>query len=326
LAGSFPFIVFNIVTLGEPFRGHHHPLTQVFAGIPLKMGILLSTLNGTAVYGLTQGHAIESHGVGGWLSILDATQTLLPYFVVAGAVILIVVAGPARFPRLRSARFILLVTFFIQLAILLTLEATGTHHVIMVYPFVQVLVAYTLCAVVYAARSWDLWSRRIGKSLIVTLGILLMATNVSVDFKYIETFATEGGHGNWTDSIYDLAAFAEGNPDRQFVMMDWGMFTQLLTLSRGSIKMEEPGWMMADPAHSDEKAEGLALAASDPRTIFVFHAEPAEIFREPRNAFNRMLIRHHLLPKPLMTFREHGGKPIYELIICEPEPLAADTK
>jgi len=326
--GCWPLLLYNAVTLtrGGSFAAGLSLRMDVLGSIQNKTHVLLSTLNGTAAFSFVNGDvpgALFSTGdtiAGGGLSsrlvsAMDTLRTLMPEVLLGCLAVTGCLLLTRRVEKARPLAFLLAVSLAIQLQIYATPLATGSHHAMTLYPFPQIVVAFVCSTLV--GRMWSSPGRRkklrrsVSYAVIGAL-VVLIASNVIVDAKYLRSFSREGGHGWWSNAIYDLAEFAQENPRYCYVLMDWGFETQMLLLSRGTIEHEQVFWSLLETGRQVESADWLYRRwMANPASAFVFHAPKYTMFAQPKRVFDAMLERYGLKEELLKVFRQRNGDPVY---------------
>ena len=324
--GCWPLLLYNAVTRGGSFAGQLSLPMNVLGSIQNKTHVLLSTLDGTAVFSYVNGDVpgalfptadtIAGGGLSSKLvSAVDTPRTLMPEILLGCMAALGCLLFAYRIENAQTSTFLLLVALIIQLQIYITPHATGPHHVMMLYPFPQIVVAFVCSTLV--GRMWSSPARckklrRTVSYAAIGALVVLVASNVIVDAKYLRSFSREGGHGIWSNAIYDLADFAQENPRYCYVLMDWGFNTQMLLLSHGTIDKEEVFWSLLETGRQVELADWLYRRwMANPASAFVFHAPKYTQFDQPKRVFDAMLERYGLKEELLKVFRQRNGDPVY---------------
>jgi 4-amino-4-deoxy-L-arabinose transferase-like glycosyltransferase len=329
LLGSWPLFVYNLVTKGNTFKGQMDPPTNFFKVLPAKINLLDLTLNGNALYYIINaGEPIGSFNqlssmsgrnwfVASLLSLIDFRGTLLlPVLLGAGLVYgcLMFIKGSAG---RRAASFFVILFLVIFAQIIYTFRATGSHHVMMLYPFHQIIIASGFGLLIFGGVESRRPALRIGRRILRYLSglilVLLVLSNIVVCLKYLDSISRFGGKGVWSDAIYDLHAYTAQHKDQNYVLMDWGFNTQMLLLARGDIKKQEIFWQLNDPDREQASIEYLRQKALANGTVFVFHAPQRTVFYQPTKVFDEMLAKYDLATSTSTVFNQRDGEPVYIL-------------
>jgi len=310
LLGCWPLLVYNIVTKGETFRGRLI-LPEVFWQTVLyRTGLLIEVLNGTAVYRYVNGQ-LPVH----WSKslLLDSSATLTPLLLVLVVVVLVGTGMRRSYPD--AVWFFVVLACGIQLQIYLTFRPIGWHHIMMLYPFPQIVLAYVIHQFL-VAESGRVFCR-LGRTrhLIAVLGLgMLVLSNLVMNARFVKTFICERGKHIWSDAIYDLANYCIANNRMTYLLMDWGANNQLLFLSKGAVEKEEIFWELLDPlTDEDVLVEKLYERAKKPNSVFVFREQPYVVHARPARIFSRMLEKHHLIASTIQVFFQRDRRPLFRL-------------
>ena len=207
--------------------------------------------------------------------------------------------------------FFALLSILIVAEIYMTRLPVGWHHFMMLWPFHYIALCVFL---LQSATRLATRSSIVTRNLPVVVLICMIASNLIVDAIYLRSFSKEGGRGFFSDAIYQLAEHALENTDQRFLLMDWGFSTQLLLLSRGSIKKEELFWELRSAGNEEQKLSDLRKRAIQPNNLFLFHSSPYTVFEKPRELFERMLGRYKLRSETVKVFFHRRGDPAFLLL------------
>lgn len=324
--GCWPLLLYNAVTGGGSLAGQLSLPMDVSGNIQNKTRVLLSTLDGTDVFWRVNGHgpaaliptADTSAGdslLSKAVSAMDTPRTVMPEVLLGCLAAFGWLLLTRRVDKARPLALLLVVSLMIQLQIYATPLANGSYHAMMLYPFPQILVAFAYSALVGRLWSSPGWTKRLRRTVsYAAIGalVVLIASNTIVDVKYLSSFSREGGHGVWSDAIYDLAEFAQENPRYSYVFMDWGFNTQMLLLSPQTVRRDEVFWFLLGTGGQDESADWLYRRwMGSPASAFVFHAPRYTQFERPKQVFDTMVERYGLKAEVLKVFRQRNGDPVY---------------
>jgi len=324
LLGCWPLLVYNIATKGKTLEGHLRMPANFVSFFQQKTDVLARTLNGSAVYNFVNGEWINPI-FPSFLSVADFRGTLMPWVLLGAFIVAVLVLVRKSAPGQKVLASLMVLGCGILAQIYATYDATGSHHVMMLYPFPQIVLAHMVSILIFERRFIDKdiqLLKRIGRYATIGVIVILIASNVIVDVKYLKSFAQEGGKGIWSSAIYDLVKYAVQHKNQTYLLMDWGFNTQLLLLSRGSINKEEifwsllgtHDWRLADGQREDELIDDLYHQWTwNPSNIFVFHAERYTQFKKPRRIFDKMVERYNLKAEIVKVFLQGDGSPVYLL-------------
>jgi hypothetical protein len=201
------------------------------------------------------------------------------------------------------------------------LNAGSAHHIMIAYPFPQIIIAWLIIHVLEWLRAR--FRPEIARPMAVLACVVFLAppilADLCMDFLYVKSFVKIGGRGVWSDAIYDLAAFAKTHADRKFVLLEWGLENQLLLLSEGTIKREEIFWSLV----GDRYQARLSELVRDPSNIYVSFAPQHRTLPEVAR-FEETIKSLGLEGKVYKTFYQRDGQPVYVLYeVTKPNALSS---
>jgi 4-amino-4-deoxy-L-arabinose transferase-like glycosyltransferase len=332
--GCWPLLLFNLAKKGATFREQIATSTPLSNAIAYKTQVLKETLNGTAAYHFINNGAepgyFRSAGAAGFkgnsfssvtLGLIDFQETLLPPALLVAAIVIVLLLMFSTNRGRRAISFVIILALVIFAGIIATPRATGSHHILMLYPFPQIIVAYAASGL----WSWKFTARN--PSTRLTAGVVLAAllfsllvSNLVLDAKYLQSFRAIGGKGIWSAAVFQLAEFGQANRKNKLLLMDWGFENQLQLLSRGSLNREEFFWTLLDQKREKALVDLLyQKAGKDNDTIFVFHTSPYAQFTEPRRIFDRMLAKYALSSQTVKVFYQNDGEAVFQLEQISPD-------
>jgi 4-amino-4-deoxy-L-arabinose transferase-like glycosyltransferase len=325
--GALPLIAFNLSHNFATFRGHSLAAGHWKEYLVQRWSVFWGTLDGSMVYylmnlssipaaagpGGSQPSGIADRVTEGLAWLLPIRSTFLPLLLASASVVALLAAR--RLHRGHWLTFCSLQILVTAGFILVTEEASGPHHTIMLYPFVQLVIALVFSEVHGAAGALSPPGRAVARTAAVLCLAATLVSQTVIAARYLSSFRINGGAGAWSDAIYDLAAYTRGNPDMRFVLMDWGFGTQLLLLAGGRIVQEE-AFTEFNGVPEPERLRRLQRYLTDPRAMFVFHAPGFETypllewFRQDSQGTIRLT----------RTFAQRNGQPIYLVYRRSPKP------
>jgi hypothetical protein len=146
------------------------------------------------------------------------------------------------------------------------------------------------------------------------LVLALWGRELSVDVAYHRSLARSGGLGDHSDAVYHLEYWLEIHGKRQPLALDWGISAPVFLLSRGEIAPEEIfGY---ENLKSGDAALRVRIAPylQDARRVYLFHSPEATVFRGRRETLERMAESAGKSVRPVATFTERSGRPVFEVV------------
>ena len=300
--GALPLLAYNLrfplATFGNNPILTAEPLLRQLAN---RLTLMADTLSGAAVYDFVNGQPLARPlpcpGLPPWLAgfvcgpfPLDGAW--LPPVTILVLIAVIVVAS------LRNGfatRFLAVLTVGVGLIMLPVAQATGAHHVAMLLPFPQMLLAVV---VVEAWRRRSRWRLPLVAAL---FGVL--ATGFAVSTRTLVSFGGLCGRGVWSPATYALADFAAAHPRDRLVLADWGFASQLHTLAPHAT-LEDWSWALRD----DRATPADVAPVVDRRTFLLLHAHATTIFGPARGRALAHVRAAGLRAKPVEVARDRDGR------------------
>ncbi|HYZ76628.1 MAG TPA: glycosyltransferase family 39 protein [Gaiellaceae bacterium] len=302
--GCLPFLAYNASwpprTIEPALEGTLHvsggnPSGGPFTQLGLRVQQLVRLLDGETLSELLTG------GHGG--------APVLPALALAAAAgIALAFAVPSLRARVRPAMFVVLSGFLVLVASGLTPGGSYPHHVLLAYPAPHL----ALAAVVVEGA--ELVHRRV--RLAATLaGAAALTASVAVSFTTTTAILSRlrhtGGTGNFSDGIYNLERYlVRHDRDRRLVIVDWGIFQNIVALSDGDLRATEV-W---DPLNSNGRVRGKVLEQlDDPAARYVLHAPGATNFPRARSRFFAALRKDGRRARLVHTVTTRLRAPLFEI-------------
>ena len=272
---------------------------------------LLATLSGVAVANfIFRNSAGIIRFASYWLIIVDGFFALACLFLPMSN-------APARENR-KNGLFCLLVGFLIFVQIVITPQAGGPHHYLMIFP-------WPFLAFVFLARS--LYDHFRAKKLfqVVALPLVAAATciffvNIHNTMSYLSHFRSNPHYSSaWSPAIYSLSRYVNehGFQAKSIVCVDWGLRLQLHALAPKKLRrrMRDPWSTFLVFPHKDKEEQTAALNRIFPEgtSLAVTFAASKEAFPETRRNFLDAITAHPELKSQLVKEFWFGGEKIYEL-------------
>jgi 4-amino-4-deoxy-L-arabinose transferase-like glycosyltransferase len=281
--GASVLLVYTILTRGGPFRGLLHLVSEKTA-FGVSNANLLSNLvwRMKSLFGLLSGYEILDFYTSTFSGYhYPYSRGLFPTTALPWLVGLAVLIGSIQAVLrvrwgldLRKALFLFLLSALVVGASIITPTNLMYHHLLVAYSFLPLLVAHFVMTIPDIVGTWRLGEQqsRLSKSVGWIVGavvvLIVLATEFGVVTNYYRVLRETGGIGMWSDAIYELADYLEGD-DRTVACMDWGINLNLLALSEGELRTLEPWQEFLYVCDYSPEMEALIL---HPNQVYVFHA------------------------------------------------------
>jgi hypothetical protein len=303
VVGCLPLIVYNLSwpprTLQPALKGTLHQAGGNAAGGPIdqlhgRFSQLVKLLDGRNVADLFW----AGHGA----------FPLVPLLVLVAALwVVLRYARPASRAATRGPMFLLLCGLVILVASAVTPGGSYPHHVLLVYPFPQLVVAAAACDAVGLVRGGG---RGVVAATAAAAAVAAaLALDVAATTHTLSVLDRTGGQGTFSDGIYRLERDLSKHPSQRTLVLDWGIYQNVMGLSQGRLHAEE----LWQPLN-DERPRGSALAKlAQPGVRYVLHAPAATQFQRPRDRFFATAGAAGLRPRLEEAITDRRGHPLYEV-------------
>lgn len=288
-----------------------HPTRAPITNLQLKWQGLLATLSGAAVaYFIFENSAGIIRFTPYWLIILDG-------FFALACLCLPMSNAPARENR-KNGLFCLLVGFLIFVQIVITPQAGGPHHYLMIFP-------WPFLAFAFLARSLYDHFRTKKLSRVVALPLVAAATciffvNIHNTMSYLSHFRSNSHYtAQWSPEIYSLSHYVneDGFEAKSIICVDWGLYLQLYALAPKKLRrwMHDYWPTFETLSQKDKEGQTAALNSVFPegKSLAVTFAASKETFPDTRRNFLTSVTAHPELKSQLVKEFWFGGEKIYEL-------------
>ncbi len=226
--------------------------------------------------------------------------------------------------RAEAMRFFAVLAGIITLIVLGAFTVTGlwsTHQFIML-PLPQMVVA---CAAVWLAEwvtrrlSDRVTAPALQKKLIVALPFLLVGLLLALPFsrdlwvseRHHETLATTGGSGRFSDAVYKLADWLDGNHIGQPIALDWGIEKQVRVLTADRVRPLEIFGYAPEP--DEAFREQVKLLIQDPSRRYIVLWDRFAVYNR-RAAFTEIANQAGKQVVEVFIAHEKSGLPVYVVL------------
>ncbi len=324
LLGAAPLLSYNLLSPAGSFEGQRIAAVPTPAALGTRVAAIRGALDGTEALGMFTGLYRGEIGkddpdVLARRLLPTSTLTWHGWLVAVAAAVIGLRRKGSR--RRRQQLFVLMVSFLIVVMVAVTSQATGLHHVLMLYPLPQLLIASVLADIAGCEGPKGLPSagRWMASAILI---VAFIGPQLGMSVRYLWSFARGGGRGYWSDAIYQLADFALRNPERQLNLMEWGFQNQLRVLVGSRIRTEELSSVLE--AIPDEAGRESALRSRLllDGSYYVFHHPP---FEHPQalDLFGRVVRETGVVARVVQVFSQRDGEPAYVVYEVVPPEVQA---
>jgi hypothetical protein len=288
------------------------PPTRAYTTIlQMKWHALVDTLSGQAVARFIFGDArgIISY-VPFWLIVAGGFLALASLFLPMSN-------AEARENR-KNGLFCFLIGFLIFVQIVITPQAGGPHHYLMIFP-------WPFLAFAFLARSLYDHFRTKKLSQVVALPLVAAATciffvNIHNTMSYLSHFRSNPHYTSmWSPEIYSLSHYVNehGFQAKSIICVDWGLHTQFHALAPKELRQRTHDYWPIFQTHSQKDKESQTAALNyifpEGKSLAVTFALSKERFPDTRRNFLAALAARPELKSRLVKEFWFGGEKIYEV-------------
>lgn len=188
-------------------------------------------------------------------------------------------------------------------------QATNPMHLLILYPIVYILIFDTITVLIKDKIA----------QLVVTM--FLVFSNVFTTTQYFSVLLQEKGVGEWSEKMYDLAAWVDENKGSQNIAyLDWGIKHNITFISEG--KHYGNDYFGYTPTLTEYPAS-WSVFLEDPSGYYIFtHGEEHKVFRGRVTLLREYLAPHNLMLREVHSIQEND-EDLY--IVYEIVPIPNDS-
>ncbi|HEY3787463.1 MAG TPA: hypothetical protein VGL71_01355, partial [Urbifossiella sp.] len=309
--GAAPLLVYNVHENFETFRGNAKMAPEE---IWQKTLHLHHTLDGSGLFG----YIVREENDGPPRPPQNALENTSAFIrKIAGVrrqgwlpelLVLALLCVPFWISRWKVVGFALITGTVAWLLMAATKDAGGSvHHVVLLWPVPQFLVAFCLGTAI--AKRASVW-----RWVAVSLVALVCFQNALVINQYLYNFARYGPGMSWTDAIFPLKdALVRLHPEH-VNLMDWGMEFNTLALTQGELELRwasEPGDREV-PNENDQRLIGIFLESA-PQSVWVRHVDPIELTTGSSGRFEKRAAERGYRKDQLEIIHDRNGRDVFEV-------------
>jgi 4-amino-4-deoxy-L-arabinose transferase-like glycosyltransferase len=264
------------------------------------------TLNGNGAYGFMTDTHLQFHSL----------FLLIGSFIVLIAFLIHFFNKTEEFNKWIKFFIVLLLTIVFQ--IYATDMATGTHHMMMIYPFPHIIVSFFMSKIIEDFRG-NRMKLLIASGVYSSLAVIIIS-NLYVNYRYIDAFKHDKVSVMWSNAIYTLVDYVKENKEKTYVSVDWGLHNQLLTLTNGTVPLKEFVWTFKDLNLKEENKRQDSWLIDEcvckPNHVFLFHTDEFSSFLNAKKNFFHFLIKKNIRANLFLKLGNRE-KYFYELYVVD---------
>ncbi|PWT99621.1 MAG: hypothetical protein C5B51_26780 [Terriglobia bacterium] len=184
----------------------------------------------------------------------------------------LLLATLARGAALRAILFALITMTTAWFEMALTAGAGGgVHHIVLLWPLPQVIVAISFAAVCDRLG-------RAARPVLACVSVLVILSGLAVLNQQYAQLVRNGGAIAWTDAVFPLTESLESSGARSVFCLDWGFLDAVRVLSSGVLPVRVGSEQLSKPEWAAEDRSALKEMISNPENIFVAHTREFEYY------------------------------------------------
>ncbi len=180
----------------------------------------------------------------------------------------------------------------------------GSHHVILLWPLPQMLVASAVCAL-------GALIPRLRAVIALGLAVPVILSCALVTNECYLHLVRFGPTDHWSDAIYPLLGWLEKTRPASIYALDWGIEGPLRCLGQGALPLRDVSRVLSDPLPPASQRETIRGMLAGRRRIFIYYVD-----RERHATANLERLRTlgreaGLLEESLALVRDRNNRPVY---------------
>jgi hypothetical protein len=229
-------------------------------------------------------------------------------------------------PARRLLAFLTVASVLLLVAIAVTRQVSGTHHLVMMWPL-PTLHLVTLLAIVaqHADDAAHLRGRGL-RATVATVGAVVvgavLAWSIAMDLRYVDMFRNDRDFkANFDPAIARLGKRIEALGVDRVISVDWGLHQPLVTLADGAhvADYREWTWRLVDAPDLErpDLRQAVAEHLAGRKVAFVLHGPDYAVFKGVRERLDALLAHDPPCTTKEETVVNAAGKPLYAIVVAD---------
>ncbi|MHB0857368.1 MAG: ArnT family glycosyltransferase [Anaerolineae bacterium] len=318
LVGAAPLIIYNVQTrfYSLRFMLRNAVQTELYGVNNLDLAGNLRTVLATDLRQLLDGS---------WFAEILGPGRANPLGVAApvlAACALLYLALTRRLPcRGRRLALLAILATAVVFQSAFTITGLGAMHLLIVWPFPQVLVAAALCAGLGALERHRL--RGMGHVALALMAVVLVGSEAATTLRYHTDLSRSGGVGAYSDAVYALAADLDQPGAPHPVALDWGFRRTVQLLTQGRVNPEEGFDYTQTPGEIFWAY--ISRRVAEMPALYLFHSDKYTAFSGHWELFEEAAYRTRQRPVLWKRYTQRDGTPWAQAYLLEPVPRRFDA-
>jgi hypothetical protein len=188
----------------------------------------------------------------------------------------------------------------------------GSHHVILLWPLPQMLVASAACALGALAGRWRT-AVALGLAAPIVLSCALVTNECYTHLVYF------GPTDHWTDAIHPLLGWLRNSRPSNVYSLDWGIEGPLRCLGQGKLPLRNVSTVVSGSL--PENPELIRSVLQGPGRLFIYYVDRSRHANQNLERLRALASSARLLEEPLASVADRNNRPIYRVVrFVEPAP------
>lgn len=310
-SGAFLMIFYNLSS-GFPIIGYMTKYIYATRCGVNNLAYLNNLMSRVAVFKNYLRGTFSLSGMGGWnhrtpIERISAND-LYPIAFLAAVVWLLLssAANKGCFGR-RKKLFVLLFPFFILLQSPFTLSSLGGPHLFAIYPFIQVVIAVAFTEMLLIMNN----RHKIAACLAVCVFLVPVFSEIKTTYRNNYAYISgTGGTGNYSDAIYALNRWLLEEGALDPVVLDWGIYHDLVFISGGRIAPVTFNFVESGDSKDVMMRRLSDIIGQGQDSVYIFHS-PKFTNRYIYDDFKELARRARKSPAVLKEFFQRDGEKIF---------------
>jgi hypothetical protein len=313
LLGALPVVYYTLTerqTAGQGMGGFGAPTRQ-------KAIILMKTLDGSSPFGfLIRNPDLDTqraprtglerasvwlagavrHPWHHWLLWASLAAALLIPFLKPGPERRIMVFSVVAF----AAGWLLMLPF--------AMGGEGSHHIILLWPLPQMLVASAVCALRALIP-------RLRAVVAIGLAAPVVLSCALVTNECYAQLVLFGPTDHWSDAVYPLLDWLRKAQPASIYPLDWGIEGPLRCLGQGALPLQKDvSDMLSQPLPPANRRETIRSMLAQPRRLFIFYTDRSRHANANLERLRTLGSEAGLIEKCVTLVRDRNNRPVYSVV------------
>ncbi len=215
--------------------------------------------------------------------------------------------------------FCLALQILIVAQFIISAQAVGSWHFLMLQPFLTITTVLSVYIIYLATKrrlSGEIWEKPL-TAIVLIVFLASAILQLGMYSKFINNISGVLQNKAWSAKIYDLVRYTESQ-NKQFVILDWGIHQQLISLDAQSGKYHEGLPNIAEASGNNTINQIKALDLD--KTEFILHGRQTTYDQVVRTAFFSAIARNNMQAIKVRDVTDQDGTVVFQVYRIEKRP------